>query len=102
MMSKSTSLSRALSSSGIFVSSLIARLTACRTTQDAKEPDNVMIRSLLKMLQLLHQWNPCPRQFVLDYNVYGIVKKYAALEDQVVVCQIANRLLSEVQISTMT
>ncbi len=91
MMSKSKELSCALSSSSVYVSALVKRL---KTPQEA-----VVLRSLLKMLQLLHQYHPCPRQFVVDNNLYPLVKEYAESEGQVVVCQIANRLLADFQAS---
>jgi hypothetical protein len=94
MMFKSKDLSCALSGSGVYVSALVKRL---KTPQEA-----IVLRSLLKMLQLLHQYHPCPRQFVLDNNLYKIVKEYAESEGQVLVCQLANRLLADFQVSTLT
>jgi hypothetical protein len=94
MMSKSKELSAALSMSGVFVSSLVKRL---RNTKEA-----IVLRSLLKMLQLSHQNHPCPRQLVLDNNLYKLVKEFAQSEGQVLVCQIANRLLADFQLSTLT
>lgn len=94
MMTKSKELSAALGLSGIFISALVKRLL---TTAEA-----IILRSLLRMLQLLHQNHPCPRQFVLDNNLYNLVKEFAQSERQVVVSQIANRLLADFQISTLT
>jgi hypothetical protein len=94
MMTKSKDLASALSLSGVFMSSLVKRL---RTTKEA-----IVLRSLLKMLQLIHVNHPCPRQLVLDNNLYKLVKGIAQSEEQVLVCQIANRLLADFQISTLT
>lgn len=94
MMFKSTELACALSCSGFYVSSLLKRLT---TTKEA-----IVLRSLLKMLQLMHQYHPDPKQFVLDNDLYNVVKGFAQAEGQVLVCQIANRLLRDFQNSTMT
>ena len=93
MMSKSAVLSRALSNSGLYVTSLVKRLC----TSDA-----IVLRSLLKMVQLLHQYHPNPRQFVLDNDLYNVAKRFAQSEVQVLVHQIANRLLTEFQNSTLT
>ena len=93
MMSKSTVLCKALSSSGLYVTSLVKRLS----TSDA-----IVLRSLLKMVQLLHTCHPNPRQFVLDNNLYNVAKTYAQSEGQVLVHQVANRLLVDFQNSTLT
>lgn len=94
MMSKSKELSCALGMSGVFVTSLVKRLL---NTNEA-----IVLRSLLKMLQLIHQNHPCPRQLVLDNNLYKLVKEFAQSETKVVVQQIANRLLADFQVSTLT
>ncbi|RYH14049.1 hypothetical protein EON65_34265 [archaeon] len=94
IMSKSSELSTALSYSGIFIAALVRRLKA---PQEA-----IVLRTLLKMLQLLHQHHSCPRQFVLDHDLYALVKEFARSEAQVLVCQIANRLLMDFQLSTFT
>lgn len=86
-------LSRALSNSGLYVTSLVKRLC----TSDA-----IVLRSLLKMVQLLHQYHPNPRQFVLDNDLYNVAKGFAQSEVQVLVHQIANRLLIDFQNSTLT
>ena len=64
MMTKSDEFCRALANSGLFVSSLVKRLNSS---------DAIVLRSLLKMLQLLHQHHPNPRQFVLDNDLYNVV-----------------------------
>lgn len=54
------------------------------------------------MVQLLHQYHPNPRQFVLDNDLYNVAKGFAQSEGQVLVHQIANRLLIDFQNSTLT
>eukprot|EP01035_Chromulina_nebulosa_P021002 gene21002-27215_t len=93
MMLKSPSLCRALSMSGLFVTALIKRLN---------QAEAIVLCSLLKIIQLLHLCHPSSRQFVLDYDLYNIVKKFTKIESQVVVYQVANRLLADFQLSTMT
>lgn len=93
-MNKSKDLSCSLSGSGVFVSTLVRRL---KVTTEA-----IVLRSLLKMLQLLHQYHPCPRQFVLDNHLYKLVKDFAESKSQVLVCEIANKLLADFQVSTLT
>ena len=93
MMSKSRSFCRALTVSGLFVSSVVKRL---------KNADALVLRSLLKMIQLLHQNHPNPRQFVLDNGLYNILKGYTRDESQVVVYQIAVKLIRDMQLSTLT
>jgi hypothetical protein len=93
MMSKSVELARALCNSGLYVTSLIRRL---------QNSEALVLRSLLKMLQLLHQYHPSPRQFVLDYDLYTVVRSLAQAEAQVLVHQMANRLLLDFQHSTMS
>ena len=92
-MTKSKVLSRALAISGLYVSALARRL-------DGKEA--AVLRSLLRMLQLLHQHHPFPRQFVLDHNLYAIVREFAQDEKQVLVSQMANRLLRDIQTTTVS
>lgn len=94
IMSKSAELSSALSYSGIFIAALVRRLNA---PQEA-----IVLRTLLKMLQLLHQYHASPRQLVLDHGLYDIVKEFAQSESQVLVCQIANKLLADFQLSTFS
>jgi hypothetical protein len=93
MLSKSPPIARALGSSGLFVLSIVKRLN----TSEA-----IVLRSLLKILQCIHQNHPSPRQLVLDHNLYSIVKGLAQAEGQVVVNSIANRLLKDFQASTLT
>lgn len=93
MMSKSHGLSRALGTSGVFVSSILKRLH----TSEA-----IVLRSLLKMLQFIHQHHFYPRQLVLDHNMYCIVRAFALEEGQVLVNQMANRLLRDFQTSTLS
>ena len=92
LMSKSPLLCRALGCSGLFVSSLVKRL---------QNADTIVLTSLLKMIQLLHNHHPCPRQFILDYGLYDIVREFILHEKQVLIYQIATRLLKEFQNSTL-
>lgn len=94
MALKSKDVATALSASGIFVSTLVRRLN---TTEEA-----IVLCSLLRIVQLLHQYHSCPRQLVLDNNLYAIVRKFAQAENQVMVSQLANRLLADFQLSTLT
>ena len=93
MLSKSPAIARALGCSGLFVLSIVNRLN----TSEA-----IVLRSLLKILQCIHQNHPSPRQLVLDHNLYSIVKGLAQAEGQVVVNLIANKLLKDFQSSTLT
>ena len=89
-MLKSSELARELGCSAIYLTAFVKRL------KDTKEA--IVLRSLLKMLQLMHTTNPQPRYFVQSNGLYEIVtqvNEFAQLEGQVVVCQIANQLLSE-------
>ena len=94
MIVKSKEVATALSSSGVFVSAVVRRLN---TTREA-----IVLCSLLRIVQLLHQYHPCPRQLVLDNNLYTIVRRFAQAENQVMVSQLANRLLADFQLSTVT
>ena len=93
MMSKSRQLCRSLGCSGLFVSAVVKRLSTAEA---------IVLRSLLKMLQFIHQHHPFPRQLVLDHNLYSIVRKFAKEEGQVLVNQMANRLLRDFQASTLS
>jgi hypothetical protein len=93
IMTKSKKLAGALAISGLYVSALVKRLVGSEA---------IVLRSLLRMLQLLHQHHPFPRQFVLDYNLYAIVRSFARDESQVLVFQMANRLLRDFQSSTIS
>ena len=93
MMTKSEVLCRALTNSGLYVTALVKRLSAS---------DAIVLRSLLKMLQLLHQYHPHPRHFVLDNDLYNVVRSFAQSEGQVLVHQISNKLLADFQSSTVS
>lgn len=93
MLSKSHGLCRALGTSGVFVSGVLRRLHSSEA---------IVLRSLLKILQLLHQHHFYPRKFVLDHNMYTIVRAFALEEGQVLVNQMANRLLRDFQASTLS
>lgn len=94
MMKKSNEFARALSMSGIYISSLVRLLNS---TKEA-----IVLRSLLNMLLLLHKNHPRPRQLVLDNDLYNLVKRFAESEGQVLVSQLATSILVEFQTSTFT
>jgi len=94
MMNKSSDLCQAFSCSGLFISSLIKRLS---TANEA-----IVLRSLLRMLQLIHQHHPSPRQLVLDLNLYHIVLKFVQDSSQVLVYQAAVLVLKDFQNSTIS
>lgn len=85
MISKCAELAAALSSSTLYISSLVRKLTS---TKEA-----IVIRSLLRILQLLHTNNPSPKDFVLNNDLLPTVRQFAQTENQVLVFQSANRLL---------
>lgn len=91
MMFKSADLARALACSPLFLRYLIRRLT---TSTEA-----IVLRSLLKMLQLMHQHHPDPRRLVEESGLYALVEDFAQSEGQVLVCQIASSLLRDFELS---
>jgi hypothetical protein len=93
MMLKSEIICRSLGASGLFISSLLRRLHGS---------DAIILCSLLRIIQLLHHHHASPRQFVLDNDLYNVVKKLTKCEDQVLVYQMSTKLLIDFQISTMT
>lgn len=93
MMVKSSALCKALGSSGLYITSLVRRLL---------HSEAIVLKSLLEMLQLMHQHHPSPRQLVLDNDLYSIIRKFAEVEGQVLVFQVANKLLKDFQQSTMS
>ena len=95
LLLKSPSLCRSLGSSGLFVFSLLKRLSLLSSNA-------IVLCSFLRIIQLLHLCHPSPRQFVLDNDLYSVVKKFTVSDNQVLVFQVAKRLLIEIQLSTMT
>jgi hypothetical protein len=93
MMNKSRALCRALGTSGLYVAAVVKRLYSSEA---------IVLRSLLNMLQLLHLHHSSPRQFVLDFDLYAAVRGFAMAEGQVLVNQMANRLLKDFQNSTLS
>lgn len=97
MMAKSAALCRYLGASGLFVRSLVERIS-----------DNVeafMLRSYVNILQLVHTHHSCPRKLVLDFNIYERLRQLAAsalTARQVVVFQKVKLLLGEIQLSTLS
>lgn len=93
MMTRSKELSMALGQSALYISSLVEHL---KTSTEAG-----VQRSLLRMLQLMHQNHSNPRQYVLDNQLYELASDFSKSE-KVIVRQIANELLAEFQNSTMS
>lgn len=94
-MHKSSILCESLSVSGIYINALVRRLN---TTSEA-----MVRRSLLRIVQYLHQHHSISsRQYILNYNLYIVVKNLSKLDDQVLVSELANRLLTDFQFSTLT
>jgi len=93
MMLKSEVLCRHLSSSGLFVSSLVRKI---------QQAEPIVLILLLKMVQLLHLNHINPRHLVLDNNFYSVVRSLAKSEEQVLVHQMVNRLLRDFQNSTLS
>lgn len=91
MMFKSVDLAHALACSSLFLRYLIRRL---KTTVEA-----IVLRSLLKMLQLMHQHHPDPHRLVRENGLYALVEDFAQSEGQVLVCQIASSLLRDFELS---
>ena len=96
MMVRSDCLCRALGGSGLYVTSLVRRLVA------SEKDETIMLWSLLQMLQLVHQHHSSPRQLVLDYNLYDLVKNIALLEEQVLVSQVSKNILIDFHLSTFS
>lgn len=86
-MTKSEPLSRALTHSPAFVTALVKRLGK------HADADAIVLRSLLRMLQFLHEYHPDPKQFVLENDLNNVVKGFEKMEGQVLVYQIASQLL---------
>ena len=98
IMTKSELFSRALTNSNIFVTSLVSRLHYYSTNSTTHhDNDTIVLRSLLRMLQILHQYHSNPTLFVIDNNLYTVVQGFAQIEGQVLVHQIANKLLIDFQ-----
>jgi hypothetical protein len=93
MMMKSRLLCRGLSRSGQLVAGIVKRL---------RFAEAIVLRSLLNMLQLIHQCHATPRQLVLDHDLYCTVRTFALSETRVLVNQIALKLLGDLQASTLT
>lgn len=92
MMAKSKEMSAALGCSSVFVSSIVELL---RSTNDA-----MILRFLLKMLHVINKYHSSPRQFVLDNDLYNLVKEFTQSSAKVLVSELANRLLQEFENST--
>ena len=85
MMFKSPELCQALGLSSVFTSVLIKRL---KSTDEA-----IVLRSLLKMLQLMHEAHHAQKDWVVDNNLVALVEEFAKSERKVLVRQLAKKLL---------
>lgn len=85
MMLKSTELCQALGRSVQFTHVLVKRL---RETDEA-----IVLRSLLKMLQLMREAHLAPREWVEANNLISVVEEFAKSEQKVLVRQLAKKLL---------
>ena len=92
MMFKSTELCRALGQSVAFATALVKRL---KNTDEA-----IVLRSLLKMLQLLHESHPTPQEWVHENRLYALVQEFALSERKVLVRQLAKKLLLDFKASS--
>jgi hypothetical protein len=96
MMMKSRLLCRGLSRGGAQGCGGAVMVTRLRFAEA------IVLRSLLNMLQLIHQCHATPRQLVLDHDLYCTVRTFALSETRVLVNQIALKLLGDLQASTLT
>lgn len=85
MMLKSPELCRALGLSPLFTTVLIERL---RGTDEA-----IVLRSLLKMLQLMFESHHNPKEWVESNKLVELVEEFAKAERKVLVRQLAKKLL---------
>ena len=97
VMSKSPELTRQLGCSGLFVSCLVRRL--------GERSEAFLLRSYLRMLGLVHEHHPNPRNLVLNFNIYdklrGLSESTRAAQ-QVVLFQKTQQLLRSMQITTLS
>ena len=85
MMLKSSELCKALGKISLFTNILIKRL---RYTDEA-----IVLRSLLKMLQLLYEFHENSKIWVESNNLIALVEEFAKTERKVLVRQLARKLL---------
>jgi len=87
MLQKSSELCTALGGSNKHTSALIRRL---QCTKEA-----IVLRSLLKIMQLIHKHHVTPALWVTENNLYDLIEGFTMIEKQVLVCELANKLLLE-------
>lgn len=85
MMLKSPELCNALGQAPQFTHVLVKRL---RGTDEA-----IVLRSLLKMLQLMHEAHQTPQEWVETNHLVSVVEEFAKSERKVLVRQLAKKLL---------
>jgi hypothetical protein len=89
MMFKSPELCRSLGQSSVFTNALVKRL---KNTEEA-----IVLRSLLKMLQLMYEFHATPKEWVESNQFVKLVQEYALSERKVLVRQLAKKLLLDFQ-----
>ena len=87
MLQKSTELCTALGGSNKHTAALIRRL---RVTKEA-----IVLRSLLKIMQLIHKHHVTPALWVTENQLFTLIQGFTEIETQVLVCELANKLLVE-------
>eukprot|EP01032_Pedospumella_encystans_P007493 gene7492-8987_t len=92
MMFKSPELCKALGLSRSFASALVKRL---KSTDEA-----IVLRSLLKMLQLMHEIHDSPKTWVETNKLEALVEEFAKSERKVLVRQLAKKLLLDFKETT--
>ena len=85
MMLKSKELCRALGQSSVFTSALVKRL---KSSSDA-----IVLRSLLKELQLLFQFHLAQKHWVETNDLIAVVQELSQSDKKVLVKQLAKKLL---------
>lgn len=92
MMFKSPELCKALGLSRSFAVALVKRL---KSTDEA-----IVLRSLLKMLQLMHEFHDTPKVWVETNKLEALVEEFAKSERKVLVRQLAKKLLLDFKETT--
>jgi len=92
MMFKSPELCKALGLSRQFAGALVKRL---KSTDEA-----IVLRSLLKMLQLMHEFHDAPKAWVEENKLEALVEEFAKSERKVLVRQLAKKLLLDFKETT--
>mmetsp|Transcript_590 Transcript_590/g.825 ORF Transcript_590/g.825 Transcript_590/m.825 type:complete len:108 (-) Transcript_590:120-443(-) len=89
MMLKSDDLCTALGASKVFTLTVMKRL---KSTGEA-----IVLRSLLKMLHLMHEFHRTPRVWQEENKLMKLVEEFKLSSKQVLVRQQANKLYSDFQ-----